>query len=1164
MKLKRVKIFGFKTFADRTDVELDGNIIAIIGPNGCGKSNIVDAILWGLGETNARHLRAQTAKEVIFSGSSRRKPLGFAEVSLLFDNEDGSLPIDTAEVSVTRRLTRSGDSDYSINKRACRLRDVNDLLADSGLGRAGYAIVTQSDIDQALSASALQRRAWIDEAAGVQRYRTRRTESLRRLDHAEGHLRRIHDILHEIEVQREPLREEAEAAKQYKVTLNALREIECALLGKELEESLAEIEELERRISATLSDVERENDRAESLRSAQKQILFKIEALDAEAERQREELMTAQGRLSQAQNQIELGKQKLESLALLEATLGQESESNAAQTAEAESALERARKEANESANALEALESSLGSVDAEARELAASLKALDGELAKARQAQAAYERRQIEAEHAKDRLRTVKKELQGVSESIPDLEGAVAENESALETLGSALEGFRAEIKVIDGELQAIAGKEDSHAASMRKLLAQIASLDGRRRGIEATIEANEGLSHGSRAVLEAVKAGRLPDSYTPVVHAIHFEGNLVSAVETALGAAGNDLIVPDESAAKEAIRFLKENRAGRATFQPVPLMRPQTPSPELRDLLGKRGVVGLASELVGCAPAHRPVIDSLLGRTVIVEDLDTALKYAKSRGWSRLVTLDGELIHASGAVTGGTQASRGNGIIHRKAELDQVSDELGSLQQRLSEMQAWDPSSEKQALQDRRSEVAEALAAQRSEWEEARTWLMSLKHELAQTLSSRDMLEAEAARLAQPQDQMEPVDLAGIELRRDEAVQLLAAKSSSAESAQARIVEARQLAAAAANRLEEADRRLAAIRGSAEQRQARLAHIGPERQKLETSIAEASSELKGLEERVAALRAKSLTSAEQRKTLSQEAMTAGQQSEEAQKSAQSGSEILHHCEIKRARADSRRSAAAERLLEEYGLSPEEALEESASSLVAPDAPALVAKLRRDLKAMGDVNLGAIEAFDRLTERHDELAGQSADVEEGMAEIRATIKELDDRTRQRFVETFEQLQAAFGQVFVKLLGGGDAEISLSDPANILDSGVEIAVTIPGKRRQPLELLSGGERAMSAIAFLFSLLKVKPCPLVILDEVDAPLDGRNVERFISMMREFNDVTQFILITHNNVTIESADVWMGVTMQEPGCSTVIPFRVPGSGSGAPDRANLSLA
>jgi chromosome segregation protein len=1150
MKLKRVKIFGFKTFAERTEVELDGNIIAIIGPNGCGKSNIVDAILWGLGETNARNLRAQTAKEVIFSGSSRKKSLGFAEVALLFDNEDGSLPIDASEVSITRKLNRAGDSDYTINKRNCRLRDVNELLADSGLGRAGYAIVSQSDIDQALSASAIQRRAWIDEAAGVQRYRTRRNESLRRLDHATNHLQRVHDIINEIETQREPLREEAETARQYKITLNSLREIECALLGKELAEAYAEIEDLEKRIEATLNDVDRENDRAEELRNNHRETLRKIDGLDLDIERHRELLLAAQTKLEQANSQVQLSEHKLESLKTLEATLSQEKDSSADQIAAAEADLAKAKTQAESDQKTFEELESSLGNVDAEAKAFAAQLKTLETELNQARQTQSEYERHQLEAQHTKARLKDLKKELNGVIESLPDLEEAVTENEKTTNELQAKVEGIKETLKSIDQSLRNLQSAEDQHAAESRKLLSQIAALDGRRRGIEATIEANEGLAQGSRAVMEAVKAGRLPNDYTPVAHAIHVEGDLVQAIETALGAAGNDLIVPDESAAKAAIQFLKEFRAGRATFQPIPLMRPQSTSPELRQMLNNKGVVGLASDQVDCDPKHRPVIDSLLGRTVIVEELDTALALARTRGWSRMVTLDGELIHASGAVTGGAQKSRGTGLVQRRTELDQVEQDLKDLQTKLDKAQKWNQEQAKTELEEQRQTLITELANQQSEFDEARTWLMSLKHEFSTTESSRDKLQAEFDRLTKLQtSDLKPIDVPTIEAERDKLMRQLASKSSDAESAQARIREARQRTAESAERFNEAERRLSAMSSNAEQRQARLANINPERERLTASIEESKAEKEKRESEVSQLRIDTIALTENRKKLATEAENLTTLSEQAQKSAQSGAEILHQCEIKRARADSRRSTATERVLEEYGLSPEEAIAQSEDALIAPDAPSVVAKLRRDLKGMGDVNLGAIEAYERLSERHDELAHQTADIEEGMTEIRSTIKELDDLTRVRFVETFEKLQASFGDVFVKLLGGGEASISLTDPANILDSGVEISVTIPGKKQQRLELLSGGERAMSAIAFLFSLLKVKPCPLVILDEVDAPLDGRNVERFINMMREFNDQTQFILITHNNVTIESADVWMGVTMQEPGCSTVIPFRVP---------------
>ncbi|QYK54120.1 MAG: chromosome segregation protein SMC [Fimbriimonadaceae bacterium] len=1161
MKLKRVKIFGFKTFAERTEVELDGNIISIIGPNGCGKSNIVDSILWGLGETNARNLRAQTSKEVIFSGSGTRRPLGFAEVSLFFDNEDGTLPIDAAEVVVTRKLDRAGDSDYSINKRSCRLRDVNELLADSGLGRAGYAIVSQSDIDQALSASALQRRAWIDEAAGVQRYRARRTESLRRLESAEGHLQRVHDILNEIETQREPLREEAEVAKAYKVALSTLREIECSLLGKELAEALAELDQLEARINATMSDIDRENDRAESLREEYRESNRKVGITDSEIEKYRELLLATQTKLEQAISQLHLNEHKLESLGTLEQTLREEKDSSAEQLAGAESDLEKATAQAKTDHDSFIALEMSMAGVDEEAKALATELQSIEIELNDARQSQTEYERWKLEQGHTKSRIRQVREELEGIIATLPDLKEAVAESEATTNELLTKVEAYKATIAEQDSALRNLQVLEDQHAAESRKLLAQVAALDGRRRGIEATIEANEGLAQGTRAVLEAVKAGKLPADYTPVAHAIHIEPDLVQAIETALGAAGNDLIVPDESCAKRAIQFLKEYRAGRATFQPIPLMRPSQNSPELRQLLNQSGIIGLASELVECDAKHRPVIDSLLGRTVIVEDLDTALKLAKTRGWSKMVTLEGELVHASGAVTGGAARSHGTGVVQRKSELDEVIKELSALQNQLKKSQAWNQDSARKEFTAKRESAQAGLKEIQTEYDEARTWLMSLKHELTTTESSQTKLEAELARLKHPnQPERVSVDVASIEARRDDVMRGLAAKSSDAETAQARLQESHARSVESAERAKEAARRLEAMRSNSESRKARLQHIEPERERVRIAITESAQTRELTEKEVAEIRAKILELTEHRKSLIEQTQALSDQAEAAQKASQSCGEILHQCEIKRARADSRRSAATERLLEEYGLDPDEAVAQSEEALIAPDAPAVVAKLRRDLKAMGDVNLGAIDAFERLTERHDELHGQVEDIESGMKEIKSTIRELDTLTRQRFVETFQKLQVAFGEVFVRLLGGGEASLELTDPENILDSGVEISVTIPGKKRQRLELLSGGERAMSALAFLFSLLKVKPCPLVILDEVDAPLDGRNVERFISMMREFNQETQFILITHNNVTIESADVWLGVTMQEPGVSTVVPFRVP-SQAPAPEPESL---
>lgn len=1150
MKLKRVKIFGFKTFADKTDFDVDGDIISIIGPNGCGKSNIVDAILWGLGETNARNLRAQTAKEVIFSGSGARKPLGYAEVTLTFDNEDFSLPLDAAEVSVTRRLTRAGDSDYMINKRPCRLRDVNDLLADSGLGRAGYAIVSQSDIDQALSASAIQRRAWIDEAAGVQRYRARRTESIRRLEAAKGHLQRVHDIVAEIESQREPMREEAEVAKKYKTALGSLREIECGLLMTEIASASNEIAELEERIASVMASAEGDMAETERLENEAQLTASKASEMESRIEALRETHQAAQARFEQASASLQIAQHRLKNLDDLESNLAEDSEGAEDRLAEATGDLERARQEEESEKLALEKLESELAGVGSEAKELTQKLREIESELAAARSALAEHHKWELEQAHRQNRLRQVKTELKGIVDTLPDLTDGLAEAEKQTGEIEARLNEARQAIKQAESIAADARKAEEEQAHIGRQLLAQIAALDGKRRGIEATIDAHEGLAQGARAVLDAVEDGTLEGEFVPVAEAIEVEPDLAMAFDIALGAAGNDLIVPDESHAKRAIGHLKTHRLGRATFQPLTLMRPQHQSSELRHTLKSPGVVGLASELVECESRFRPVIDSLLGRVVIVEDLDTGLKLANTKGWSRIVSLDGEVVHASGAVTGGASHRQGTGMVQRRAELHAIETEIEDLQKRLSEIEKESQTREKKKQESlAASEQAQLVVDEiRQEYEDTRNWMLGLRHEHVTTIAAQKRLEDELTRLTQaPEGGAEKVDVEGIEARRDEILRKLAAKSSDADTAQTRLQEASDRANQARQRRQEAERRLANLTQAESSRSKRLENLEPERERYRKEIEESTVAVQLADEEVKSLREQVLLAIETKKALSADAARLSEEARIAQKKSASNAEILHRAELNRARADSKRSVATERLLEEYGITEEEALQEAPDVELPEDAAELATKLRKELRSMGDVNLGAIEAYERLTERYDDLHGQAEDIEAGITEINGTIRELDSLTRERFVDTFDQLKVAFNETFKKMFGGGEGVISLTEAENILDSGVDISVTVPGKRTQRLELLSGGERAMSALAFLFALLKVKPAPLVILDEVDAPLDGRNVERFIAMLRDFNHQTQFILITHNPVTIESADVWFGVTMQEPGVSTLVPLK-----------------
>ncbi|MEA2553290.1 MAG: chromosome segregation protein [Fimbriimonadaceae bacterium] len=1159
MRLKRVRIFGFKTFADRAEFDIDGGIVAVVGPNGCGKSNLVDAILWGLGEGSAKHIRAQSGQDVIFNGSSRRKPVGFAEVTLLFDNEDGSLPIDTPEVTVSRRITRSGDSEYSINRKSCRQRDVYELLADSGLGRSGYAIVGQKEIDQALAASPEDRRSWVDEAAGVQRYRTRKIESQRRLAAAQQHLQRVTDILRELEVQREPLRQEAEVAKRYRSVHDSLRAIEVGLLVKELSQAVKDVTENAAQIEKSQKIATDENKRADKAETRTHQIGNEA----ADLENQIEMLWSVQQRGLMAQERAEadlkLAAQRLSSLADHELALDQEASQIEQRLADAIAELEVLKAEVATEQQALERLRLECGGAGDEAKKLAAEAGAIEKELTKARELHARKMRLEAEAAHREDRVKLAKRELAGIDSGLPDLDAALQEALKVLEAATTKVQVARDNLQKVDKDLVELRREDDESAAETRKLLTERASLEGRIRGIEATIESHEGLAHGSRAVLEAVEKGALKGEYTPVGEAVETGKEHALAIETALGASVNDLIVKTDSEAKAAIAYLKENRAGRATFQPIPLMRPVEPTADLKKLLKESAVVGRASELVECQPEYRPVIESLLGRVLIVEDIDSALKLAKTHGWSRLVTLDGEVVHSAGGVTGGRTNKVGYGLVQRKADLAELNSTLQKLAKdvKKAEQAGEARSAKREKLDAQHKALLDQIKALSQEADEAKEFHSRLYDEHQSTVRSKARIEQDIATLtAQSKEEVEDVNVAEIETRRDEILRALAAKSSDAESAEERLRDAEGRLRQSQIRYEGGQRRVATANEAESHRKKRLTTLGPEREKLLRDIthfekirAKAQGDREDSEKRLETIKAK-------KHTLMEEAHRLGEESRQARANAVAVTDTIHRAELARARAESKRAAAVERLLEEYGISEEEGLAQEGQVEVPSDAAMLVGRLRKELKAMGPVNLGAIEAFDRLTERCDELTGQKDDIEGGIDQVRASIAEMDKLTRERFITTFEQVQVAFAELFTRLFSGGTGQLSLTDPSSVLESGIDIDVTLPGKKKQRLELLSGGERALCACAFLFALLKVKPSPLVVLDEVDAPLDGRNVERFVGLLRDFSEVTQFIVVTHNPTTIESSPVWLGVTMQEPGVSTLVPTRMAMGGAPAP--------
>lgn len=1155
MKLRRIKIFGFKTFADRADFGFDGDVIAVVGPNGCGKSNLVDAILWGLGEPNARALRAANSQDVIFNGSHLRKPLGYAEVSLVFDNEDHRLPLESPEVMVTRRVSRNGDSHYAINRQNCRLRDINDLLADSGLGRQGYAIVGQSEIDQALAASPQQRRAWIDEAAGVQRYRARRVEAQRRLQSAATHLERIADILREIETQREPLRKEAEVARRYREIVGQLQELETDVLATQLAEEKQKSEEAEILLESARERASKEEEEARAQERHAVELTDRLESIEQVIQQLRVRERELHDLASQATTTASIAQSRLESFDKMESNLDEALIEARIQREEAEKELKEATKRDAGERELLARLREELAGSSDDSRNLSQQLHRLETALAEAREAHLEWQKFQAEGAHRKERLAHIHEELSGLKSAWPAIEEGLKEAEAALTEANVQVESARAQLQDLEVKLRQIGEAKRNREKRAAELHQQLAMLEGKRRGLEATIEAHEGLHQGARAVLALMAEGRLGDHYTLVADAMTVGQDLTKAIEIALGGAINDLICPDERAAREAIQILREHRLGRATFQPLSLMRPYLPSEELIRLSRQAGVEGIAADLVRVHGEFFPVIQSLLGRTLIVTDLDSGLQIAKTRGWSKLVSLSGELIHASGAVSGGESVRSSSGHLQRRADLDSVEIEIAQLKRQIADDAHSHATADvqEQKIRDEILELRDRMEELQLDREEKRAWVAGVKQEGQGMEKDERRLRDEMDRLkALDASQPLSVNLAEIEAQRDAVLKQLAEVTATEDRAADRLHDAEVRCQEATKRLADARRRMDSVLASDQSRQRRQETLAEDRKQAIEDGRAAEAELIRLKQLQAEAEKELDGQTRGRATLLEDIQEVQQSVKRAERQAQDALNQMRNAEVERARHSAKRAAIVQRLLEEYGMDEEQALLRAPNVEIPEDAPAVVTRLKREAKSFGEVNLGAIEAYDRLTERYEEMSGQSEDVQQSIDEIEQSMRELDRLTRDRFTEVFSKLQLAFGEVFQSVFGGGEAKLELLDAENILDAGVEIEVTIPGKKRQRLELLSGGERALSAMAFLFSLLRVKPSPLVILDEVDAPLDGRNVERFVKLVREFTDKTQFILITHNVVTIDAADMWFGVTMQEPGVSTLVPCRAPETG------------
>jgi chromosome segregation protein len=1184
LQLKQLRLIGFKTFADKTEINIDDGMTAIVGPNGSGKSNIVDALLWVLGEQNPRLLRGATSQDVIFSGSDRRKPLGMAEVRLTIDNSDQSLPVDFAEVTITRRIYRSGESQYLLNGTPCRLKDIIELFLDTGVGKGAYSFVSQSEIDSVLSARPEDRRELFEEAAGIKKYRVKKRDALRKLENAEGNLTRVRDILGELEAQRGPLEKQAVAARRYLYLRDRLHEIEVGLLVAELQRTDYELyaarSEREQDEAAVL-DLDAQ---AAALEQSSGALLEQLSGAEAELESARTVLQNArtaverlEGRLTvmaeRGANASRNRQQLLQDIAGIEQRMTELTtaiELDREERAEVDRAEAAAREEWSGEKGALSELEAAVREAVRQAEERQTERVRIARERAMRETALRSARERIAESLVRQERLYT---EIAQLGQSKAELELRVADQRSIAEASAARKAEHTAEASRAEAAMQQARGEIGTARVELDSARRLMAEQSARLSTLTELQESHEGFYQGVRAVLNAFRRKEISGHYRPVVDLLTVPEPYRVAIEVALGGSLQDIVTRTEAEAKAGIEWLKRNRAGRATFLAIPLLRPgQKADPGGRGRGRPEPDVLNAADLVEADSEFEPVVRLLLGRVLIVPDMDTAINVSRAGGsWSKIVTLDGELLTPGGALTGGSLQGKGAHLIGRKGEMDDLRrglpqtrakvDQLTARTEALTTSLAQHEADRAAALREE-SLASAALAASTAALSSAERDLARAERELAERSAQLKQLTDQAASFAEEAERLSTALESG-RIENDETDSAIAALSDETrllvekrDACRTRAVSLEVEVGRLREKREGLTRTIAADRATLASLELQLDARVRLRDSSATEGTEAEAEQERLKVQIEEAR-KFHAKAEQEHARWSEVRTefAGRNLElqsSLKQLAQRRAQItagLHDAELRIARLDVQSTQTAERLQEEYGISREEALQRPEDTTIDKNTAIEVGRLRRELRGMGQVNTGAAEEFERLTERYTFLFEQKEDLEKSRQSLLETIAEIDESTRGVFMETFEAVRTEFQRLFGRLFDGGTTKLVLTNPEDLLETGIDVIAQPPGKKPQHLSLLSGGERALTAVALLFAFLSVRPSPFVLLDEVDAPLDGSNVEKFTELVRDFSQRSQFLLITHNPVTMEAAPTWYGVTMREAGISSVLSYRVP---------------
>lgn len=1178
MLLKSLELHGFKTFPDRIKLSFDKGITSIVGPNGSGKSNISDAIRWVLGEQSAKTLRCSKMEDVVFNGTDKRKKTGYAEVTLSIDNKDRILPFDGDEVAVTRRYYRSGESEYMINKATVRLRDIHELFMDTGLGRDGYSMIGQGKIDSIVASKSEERREIFEEASGISRYRYRKTEAERKLKSTEENLVRLRDIVGELEDRVGPLKKQSEKAQKFLVLSEEKKGLEIALWLNTLDNSANIIKEQDDKIDiqrAQYENAEQElaniSSETESIYLKNGEITSKIDTIRRNISQFESEVSNNNALISVANNDIEHNKETITRLETETEQLDNSFTEIESQIKEKKENVEKLKLNIEEKQKEYNEVSENLNTISVDASRSGDEIQELNSKLAELSQKSA----------NAKVVLLTSDSSINELNERIESLNSSLSEKESNLETTSKMLEDYKVQgkdsaekveklsnsIKGLELKINNLKARNENSKGEIDRL-----TLDSneklRRANILEDLEKNlEGFAHSVKTVMNLSRHGKIGGIHGPVSRLIKVPTDYAVAIETALGGAMQNIVTGNEEDAKRAIRTLKENKGGRATFLPIATIKPRYLNENGIDSCF--GFVGVASDLCDCKDEYKGILQNLLGKIVIAEDLNSAVSIAKKYSYRfKVVTLDGQVVNAGGSLTGGSLNKR-TGLLSRASEIEKYRKEAKALADKANELKEQYSNSQQEFAKYEADILGTRgdLSTEQQELIRLRTEYKACQNEYDSLVNSIDFTKNEIVecenKISNLQKDKETADKEFSAF--EEEIANIEKTTSNLTGNRLALTEKReQLSEKLQNiRLEivtfEKDKEalISEIRTSEYNSQ----HQTERKENLRNQIVSVNSNIDIINKKIESYTNISNNYQDKiaefnnaieklngdKEKFEKKSVELRQKEKDLNSTREVSGRELARLEERKINLQKQYDDIIAKLWDEYELTKRQAEEISIEIENVSTARKRLNEIKSSIRGLGSVNVSAIEEYKEVSERYEFLGAQVSDVEKSKNEIERLINDLTKQMKDAFIENFHEINKHFGQTFKELFGGGTASLELANPDDILNSGIDIIAHPPGKIVVHLEALSGGEKALVAIALYFSIMKVRPAPFCVMDEIEAALDDVNVDRFAQYMRRMTDRTQFITITHRRGTMEESDVLYGVTMQDEGISKLLELR-----------------